>query len=90
MEDDIIFLKMEEDLNSCFLNQRRLNFVDPMEDDLNLLVKAKQPPKLILCSFNEKHSYFRQPHKHNNQINIGKIKETKTKSILIGCDIIVN
>ena len=46
--------------------------------------------KLIVCSFKERHSYFRQPDKHNNQQNIGKNKETKTKSTLIGCDIIVH
>ena len=48
--------------------------------------------KTNLCNFKDHQSIItsRQPNLHNTQIHIGTIENTKTKSTLIGCDIIVN
>jgi hypothetical protein len=71
-----------------------------MEDDLNILVNGRQPPKLKIpkqCNlkhikhFEEKNSTVTsgEPDQHNNQKYAGTIKY-QTKSILISFDIIVN
>ena len=53
-------------------------------------MQPKTKQKVNCMQFKEQHSYFGQPDQHNNQKNIGTIKETKTKSTLIGRDMIVN
>ena len=43
MEGNINFWKMEDNL---IFYKSKMNFYDQMEDDLNILVNGRQPPKL--------------------------------------------
>ena len=73
-----------------------------MQDYLNIIMNATQPPnkKIKKCNLKQINNEFYAVLKNstltsgnltnNNQTNIGTIKETKTKSNIIGCDIIVN
>ena len=50
MEDDIIFFLIEDEL--FFFKWKTTQFFDQMEDDLNILLNGRRPPKFITNNAN--------------------------------------